>query len=547
MYTKTGLPVLDRALDGGIPSERAVLVSGGPGAGKTTLAMQYLQAGIQRGESCLFVSTEQTKEELRDSFEPYAFELDHESLGVLTIHATPGQTLEDDGEMLTLDTLGEDPLTDGAGTGGAAAGESAFGDRFDGEAAEAEQPVMTFGDYRVPFTSRHVLELLRGYAPRDRVVFDSVSGLAAMTDDTYTYRRAVLDLVRLFTDEFEATSLFTAESDENGDGRRVGSADLLQYNTHGVVHLWREQVDGDFHRFLRVAKMRGVDHETKAFEMELNPDGVHLVPKLRVTTDPVHDYEFVSTGIRGLDRLCGGGLVQGGTTLIEHDGRASVEHVVTSLLVDAVRNDDAIVMLPPSNLTPAYLDEALGDRVGSVDSLLADDRLLVLDLVGTWGDRETNVFGMRGYERRFRELLGGIKPLVSWRVRRIFETMNERRGDRSAVVVVFTEAMMQEFEPGEVRDIYHWGKSSLIREDDTVVFVQNPGVMEETLAEFFVYDAKQLLNTWSHENGLQYVKLEKSPTGHLGSTQLVEHIDYPPYVRVQRPTDHRTEENGGRR
>ncbi|MFC7177312.1 RAD55 family ATPase [Halosegnis marinus] len=63
--------------------------SGGPGTGKTTFAMQFLQEGIATGERCLFVSTEQTREELRDSFAGYEFDLDHELLGVTTLHPSP--------------------------------------------------------------------------------------------------------------------------------------------------------------------------------------------------------------------------------------------------------------------------------------------------------------------------------------------------------------------------------------------------------------------------------------------------------------------------
>ncbi|MFB6304876.1 MAG: RAD55 family ATPase, partial [Haloferacaceae archaeon] len=62
----TGEPVLDGMLRGGLPENRAVLVTGGPGTGKSTLAMQFLQAGLERGETALYVSTEQTIEELRD-------------------------------------------------------------------------------------------------------------------------------------------------------------------------------------------------------------------------------------------------------------------------------------------------------------------------------------------------------------------------------------------------------------------------------------------------------------------------------------------------
>ena len=503
-------------LQGGLPENRNVLLAGGPGTGKTTLGMQYLQAGIERGESCLFVSTEQTPGELRDSLDPYRFDLDDEHLTLTTVHASPGAAIESDEDILTLDVLGRDtsgPRTDGAGT-------------------SSDNSAVSFGGYGRPFTSENVLEFLRQYAPRDRVVFDSVSGLSAMADDSASFQRCVLDLFRLFTDEFDATTILTAE--DPGDSRS-NTAEMLQYNSHGVIELRQEPVDGDYHRFLRVAKMRGVDHSTKPYELELDADGAHLVPKTRTKTSGLRSYEYFSTGIGGLDKLTGGGLIQGSTALLEHDGRAAVDALVTSLLVEALRSERAILLVPPSNMSADALDETLGDRVAGVQTLMDDDRLFVLDLIGTWDRSHKNIFGIGSVEQHLRDLFGSLKPLVSWRVRRTFRQIDERRGDRDILIATFTESMLQEFDPEEVRDIYHWGNRSLRDEDDTVLFVQNPDVMADTLAEFFVYDAQQLLRTWSHTNGLQYVKLEKSPTGRLGSTRLVESIDYPPYVRVQRP------------
>jgi len=77
-------------LDGGLPRNRSTLVTGGPGTGKSTLGMQFLQAGLDAGESCLFVSTEQTVGELRDSFADFEFDLDAEDLGFLTVRKLRG-------------------------------------------------------------------------------------------------------------------------------------------------------------------------------------------------------------------------------------------------------------------------------------------------------------------------------------------------------------------------------------------------------------------------------------------------------------------------
>jgi circadian clock protein KaiC len=46
----TGIDGLDEILRGGLTSDRVYLVEGTPGTGKTTLALQFLLAGAEKGE-----------------------------------------------------------------------------------------------------------------------------------------------------------------------------------------------------------------------------------------------------------------------------------------------------------------------------------------------------------------------------------------------------------------------------------------------------------------------------------------------------------------
>jgi KaiC/GvpD/RAD55 family RecA-like ATPase len=61
---KTGVKGLDKALGGGIPKGNLVLISGGAGVGKSTLCLQYLVEGARLGEKCLFITTEQSDNDL---------------------------------------------------------------------------------------------------------------------------------------------------------------------------------------------------------------------------------------------------------------------------------------------------------------------------------------------------------------------------------------------------------------------------------------------------------------------------------------------------
>src|SRR6186713_1487220 len=74
--SRTGVPGLDDILHGGLIPHRIYLLDGDPGAGKTTLSLQYLLAGIQAGEKCLYITLSETKEELIAGAESHGWSLD---------------------------------------------------------------------------------------------------------------------------------------------------------------------------------------------------------------------------------------------------------------------------------------------------------------------------------------------------------------------------------------------------------------------------------------------------------------------------------------
>jgi circadian clock protein KaiC len=63
---KTGIWGLDDILSGGFSRGHLFLVAGGPGTGKTTIALQFLLEGMRGREKCLYVTLSETERELRD-------------------------------------------------------------------------------------------------------------------------------------------------------------------------------------------------------------------------------------------------------------------------------------------------------------------------------------------------------------------------------------------------------------------------------------------------------------------------------------------------
>src|SRR3954454_17047888 len=69
----TGVPGLDDILAGGYAANRAHLVEGRPGSGKTTLGLQFLLEGLRHGELCLYISMCECKRELHSIAERHGW------------------------------------------------------------------------------------------------------------------------------------------------------------------------------------------------------------------------------------------------------------------------------------------------------------------------------------------------------------------------------------------------------------------------------------------------------------------------------------------
>src|SRR3989344_6533053 len=72
---KSGTPGMDDLLKGGIREGSAVLLSGGPGTGKTIIAIQFLIEGAKNGEPGLLVTYDTGDKELLDNADTLGLEL----------------------------------------------------------------------------------------------------------------------------------------------------------------------------------------------------------------------------------------------------------------------------------------------------------------------------------------------------------------------------------------------------------------------------------------------------------------------------------------
>src|SRR5512142_3400929 len=71
----TGIPGLDMVLEGGMARNRLHLLEGSPGTGKTTIALQFLLAGAEKGEVGIYVSLAETEQELREGARSHGWDI----------------------------------------------------------------------------------------------------------------------------------------------------------------------------------------------------------------------------------------------------------------------------------------------------------------------------------------------------------------------------------------------------------------------------------------------------------------------------------------
>ena len=89
----TGVAGLDDMLGGGMPEEGILLVSGGPGTGKTIMSLQYIVSAVSRGEPCVYISLEESMKKKIEYAKAFGWDLqkaiDDDMLDVLDLYMIP--------------------------------------------------------------------------------------------------------------------------------------------------------------------------------------------------------------------------------------------------------------------------------------------------------------------------------------------------------------------------------------------------------------------------------------------------------------------------
>lgn len=275
----TGITEFDNVLGGGLTPNRSYLLEGTPGSGKTTIALQFLLEGARLGEKGLYITLSETAAELREVASSHNWSLDGIQLFEL------------------VNEEGLDP--------------------------DSEQSILEPSEVELGETIKGVRECVDRQRP-SRVVFDSLSEMRLLAQNSLRYRRQILALKQYFSTRNCTVLMLDDRSSDPGDLQ-------LHSIAHGVITLEQAAQDyGSERRRMRVVKMRGVKYRGGFHDFAIETGGVAVFPRLIAAE---HHTAFagniVSTGIEHFDDMLGGGISPGTNTLL--NGPSGVGKTTTAV------------------------------------------------------------------------------------------------------------------------------------------------------------------------------------------------------------------------
>lgn len=227
----TGVAGLDSVMQCGLEARHVYLVAGGPGIGKTTLALQFLLAGVRREDEdpYLYITLSQTRRELTGIADSHGF--DPSDIEIVELLASTG------GDLARTQTVIQTA-----------------------EEGVAE-PIGKIGD--------HIDE----HRPRC-VVIDSLAELRLISNSVLRFRRAILGLKGRLA-AVDTTALLVQAFDG------LGTVESTELTTHGTIRLdWTTPGFGMTNRRLQVIKMRGSLFYEDCHDLEIETGGIAVFPRL---------------------------------------------------------------------------------------------------------------------------------------------------------------------------------------------------------------------------------------------------------------------------
>jgi circadian clock protein KaiC len=264
-----GIPGFDDVAQGGLPRGRTTLVAGTAGSAKTVFAAQFLVAGIERGESGVFVTFEEPPEDIRRNLLGFGWDV---------------QRWEDAGHWAFVDA-----------------------------SPRPEEEAFVTGPYDLGALVARVEHAARRVGAQ-RVAMDSLGAVFVRFPDTSIVRRELFRIVSALR-ELGITAVMTSErTAEYGDLGRYGVEEFVADN---VVILRNVLQDEKRRRTIEILKFRGTGHQKGEFPFTVaSGRGVVVLPLSSISLRQHSSNTRITSGVPELDAMCEGGFFRDSIILV---------------------------------------------------------------------------------------------------------------------------------------------------------------------------------------------------------------------------------------
>ncbi|MFQ6020620.1 MAG: RAD55 family ATPase [Candidatus Aenigmatarchaeota archaeon] len=215
---RSGIPGLDKLIEGGFLKGSTTLVSGGAGTGKTIFCIQFLLEGLKNGETCMFITLEERPEDIIADVERFGWDLKkyiNEKRLYLEYH---------------------DP-------------------------------------FQITDITSPVLEKIQEHRV-SRVAIDSTSVFGLYFKEPFEVRKQLFKLLTGLK-EVGVTSVLTSELPE--DSKTLARFGVEEYIVDGLLLLQFIGLGGKASFNMQVRKMRRTDHKKESYPFEITSKGINII------------------------------------------------------------------------------------------------------------------------------------------------------------------------------------------------------------------------------------------------------------------------------
>jgi len=209
----SGIPGFDKLIQGGFKQGSINLLCGGPGAGRTTLTVQFLVEGLKNGEAGIYITFEEKKEKLYADMMEFGWDL---------------KKYEDDGLFKFLEYTPEQVkrvLVEGGGT----------------------------------------IDVIITQMKAKRLVIDSITSFSMLFQDELTQKESSLALFELIN-RWGCTALLTSQAAQISDEHVTAR---LQFEVDSILILYHFRRKGVRYRAIEILKMRGTRTPEETYKLEI--------------------------------------------------------------------------------------------------------------------------------------------------------------------------------------------------------------------------------------------------------------------------------------